>query len=167
MRPGSTLPRTAVFLLLAALGCASDDIGVSATYDPLVRFPKSATYAWNESASSLPDDPEIQALDLDPRIRQVVGEELAKRGYRAASTAPPDYRLSYQLGVNRWISAERSSAFGSLSLLLVDAKSGRRVWMGFARAEVLVGLSDTERRARLQNAVARMLEDFPPSQRGD
>jgi hypothetical protein len=54
---------------------------------------------------------------------------------------------------------------GSISLLLVEKASGRRVWLVFGQAEVHVGLSPEERRARLSDALTRMLAKFPPSQR--
>jgi hypothetical protein len=52
-------------------------------------------------------------------------------------------------------------------LWLVDAAAKRRVWMGYVRAEILVGLSREERVMRLRGAMARLLEKFPPAQRGD
>jgi hypothetical protein len=48
----------------------------------------------------------------------------------------------------------------------VESASRRRVWSGFGRAEIHVGLTPEERRERLRRALARMLEDFPPAQRG-
>jgi hypothetical protein len=51
--------------------------------------------------------------------------------------------------------------------MLVETATDRRVWMGYGRAEVHVGLTREERLARLREAVARMLKKFPPTQRGD
>jgi hypothetical protein len=39
--------------------------------------------------------------------------------------------------------------------------------MGYARAEIHVGLSREERLARIREAIARMLRDFPPKQRNE
>ena len=165
--PVVTLPLTLVALLLSVLaGCASNGVEVSTTYDPLASFPAQASYAWDDRANKLPADPRLAALDLDPLIKQAATEELAKRGYRPATSGSPDYRLSYELVVHTWIVPDDSLSVGSLSLLLVDADSGRRVWLGFARAEVHVGLTRAEREQRLRDAFARMLADFPPAQRG-
>ena len=38
--------------------------------------------------------------------------------------------------------------------------------MGYVRAEIFVGLSREERVTRLRGAMARLLEKFPPAQRG-
>jgi hypothetical protein len=149
---------------LAVLGCAYDAIPVSTNYDPLVRFPATATYVWDDKANTLPDDPAIEHASTDALLRSVANEAFAERGYRVVAAAPADYRLSYQYVVHTYIGTDVSRSVGSISLLLADP-TGRRVWMGFGRAEIHVGLSPDERRARLSDAMARMLAKFPPSQR--
>jgi hypothetical protein len=143
-----------VLLLLAS--CASDNIKASTAFDPLTPFPPQATYTWDAAANRLPKDPRLEELDLDTRIAEAANEEFSLRGYRPAAAGSPDFRLSYQLAIHTWI-----------GLTLNEAGSGRRVWMGFARAEIHVGLTDTERKERLRTVVARILEKFPPNQRGD
>jgi len=59
-----------------------------------------------------------------------------------------------------------TQATGTLSLSLVDTKSNNRVWLGYGRAQVLVGLSEEERIERLHVILAEMLKTFPPNQRG-
>jgi hypothetical protein len=158
---------TLLFVFLASLaGCASGGIEVSTTYDPLTSFPAQASYAWDDRANKLPSDPRIVELDLDPLVKGAAEEEFAARGYRAVASGAPDYRLSYEIVVHTWIGVDNSRSVGSLSLLLVEADTGRRVWLGFGRAEVHVGLTRAERKQRLREALAEMLEKFPPAQRG-
>lgn len=163
---GRPVLSVATALLLYASGCASDDVRVSTSFDPLTRFPATATFAWDDAASSLPDDPRIQELDLGPLVREVANQEFAARGYRVGSPAAANYRLSYQVTVHTWSGVE-SRSIASLSLQLVEAASERRVWTGFGEADLFVGLTREERRERLRTGLARMLERFPPSQRGD
>ena len=151
-----------VAALLAGLACASQEIPVSTTFDPLVRFPAQATFSWDESAISLPDLPDRDATDA--LLREVAEEAFAARGYRAAAV-PTNYRLSYDYEVVERLGPDVAKAIGSISILMTDASSGRRVWLGFGRAEVYVGLSREERKARLRNALDRMLAAFPPSGR--
>jgi hypothetical protein len=157
--------RLRILLLVCALAtqaaCAKD-FGVSTSFDPLTRFPAAATFAWDEAKSSLPEDPRLQELDLGPVIREVAAESFATHGYTETSGAS-HYLLSYHLDVKTWHSRERSEAVGTLAFQLVERKSRRLVWSGFARADVKVGRSEQERRVRLGAIVTEMLEDFPPS----
>src|SRR5215471_3354753 len=146
---------------LGLVACQSDTAEFSTSYDPLVVFPQQASFAWDPAASKLPDDPRIRELDLDPLIRQAADGAFAARGWRPVSGAA-DFRLAYELGENRWNGSEGSTSVVSLSLFLTDAKSGRRVWSGYGRAEVQPGLTRDERGKRLRAALDRMLQGFPP-----
>ena len=149
----------------ALLACSSDDaIPVSVTYDPLVHFPPTATYVWDDANSVLPDNPKIDRASTQALLKEVVDEAFAAHGWRV-TTGAADFKLSYQYAVHTFKGVDASTATGSLSLLLVEKSSGMRVWTGFGRAEVFVGLTPEERRARLRDAMQRMLAGFPPTQR--
>jgi hypothetical protein len=156
---------TSLVLFLLA-GCASDKIDASTAFDPLSAFPPQATYTWDAAANRMPDDPRLEAAKVQTRLTAAVNEEFALRGYRQATDGSPDYHLSYQLAINTWIGADNSRSVGSLALALSEAESGRRVWMGFARAEIHVGLTEAESNKRLRKIVGRILDKFPPNQRG-
>ena len=164
MQAGRSVLIPCLSAVAALVACASD-IDVSTTVDPLASFPSRATYVWDQAAIKLPADPRILQLDPDSLIREAASAELAARGYRLSTGGPADYRLAYDFVVRTWLGPDNSTSVGSLSLWLSDAAK-RRVWMGYARAELHVGLSREERVARVREAVARMLEDFPPDQRG-
>jgi len=134
---------------------------------PLASFPAEARYVWDTRANALPADPRLAPLDLDRIIMEAADEEFSTHGYhRSAAADSPAYHLSYQLAVHSWIGADNSRSLASLSLLLTEAASGRRVWLGFGRAEVQMGLSPSERKQRMRKAIARILAGFPPRQRG-
>jgi hypothetical protein len=159
------LPKLPILLaaLVAGLACASNDaIPVSTTFDPLVHFPAQATFSWDDAAIALPNLPDRDATDA--LLREVAEEAFAARGYRVAEP-PTNFRLSYHYDVVERLGPVVAKAIGSVSLLMTDAGSGRRVWLGFGRAEIYVGLTPEERKARLRNALDRMLTEFPPSGR--
>ena len=159
-------PALGSLLLASLLACASNDaVQVSANYDPLVRFPAEATYAWDPAANVLPEDSALDRAGTDTLLRSVADEAFAAKGWRAVPQTPADFRLSYQFTVHTYIGPNASLALGSISLLMSDGKTGRRVWAGFGRAEIHNGLSEEERRARLADGMERMLADFPPRQR--
>ena len=111
----STLLVTAAIALLA---CASDDaVPVSSGYDALYRFPAQATFAWDERAISLPDDPDVDRASTDGLLKQVIAEAFAAHGYTVAGIEAP-YRLSYQYSVNRRTSADESRP--NIVLIMAD-----------------------------------------------
>ena len=153
-------------LVALGLGCASDGIDVSTTYDPLTRFPARATYVWDSAANQLPDDPRFNQMDSGAVIEEAANTEFAARGYTLSTSGSANYKLSYDLTVHTWYGPDNSSSVGSLSFWLVEAATKRRVWMGYVRAEIHVGLNREERVKRMRGALAKLLENFPPAQRG-
>jgi len=152
---------------LAALasGCASDGIDVSTTFDPLTPFPRQATFVWDRAANQLPDDPRIRQLGTAELIEEAANAEFAARGYRVVTSGAANFKLSYDLAVHTWYGPDNSQSQASLSFWLVDSQSRRRVWMGYVRAEIYAGLTREERLKRMREAMARLLEKFPPSER--
>lgn len=154
-------------LVALGLGCASDGIDVSTTFDPLTPFPARATYVWDTAANQLPADPRFEQMGVGGVIEEAANAEFAARGYTLSTTGTANYKLSYDLTVHTWYGPDNSSSVGSLSFWLVELATKRRVWMGYVRADVRVGLTREERVARMREALAKLLEKFPPSQRGD
>jgi len=165
MLRGSCSALLSVILVAAFVGCASDGgVETSAAFDPLTRFPAQATYQWDESRIRLPEDDRIAALDLKPVIMEAAEAEFALRGYTRSTTDEANYLMSFEGTTHSWIGADNSRAVGSLSILLVDAANGRRVWMGIGRSEMNVGVTRAERLVSLRAAIAEMLKNFPPNQ---
>lgn len=149
--------------LVPSLACASGDVQVGASFDPLERFPAEATWRWDEPRNVGPKDERLAELGVEPMVREIVTAELAAHGDSQARSSVPGYPLSYEINVTSRIRPEGDSfSIGSLSLLLADPDARRRVWVGFARAQVDVDRSAGERRAGLEAAIRRMLEGFPP-----
>ncbi len=152
-------------VLLVAGACATDDAAnVGSTYDPLTAFPARATWSWDETMNRLPDDDRLQPQDLDGTIKELAASEFGARGYTEAPSGPVNYRLSYDLRIHTWRSQTDALSIGSLSILMVDAVSGRRVWLGFIRADIDRSLTPEQRKERLRQEMREMLKTFPPSQ---
>ena len=150
-----------IFTSLA--GCASDGVQVTRSFDPLATFPAQATFVWDDAANKLPQDDRQQELGLDSLIRQAANDAFAARGYRHVASGPTDYRLAYEVGENIWRGPEGTTSVASISLVLTSAKSDRRVWVGFVRAEVQPSVTRDERARRLRAAFDELLAGFPPA----
>lgn len=156
----------AVFALLSASGCATPDGDVGATYDPLTAFPSSAQWAWTDAENKIPKDGRIDREGLDRSIKSAVAAEFGARGYSEDSAGKVHYLLSYEVGIHTWMSHSEARAFGTLSILMREAASDRRVWLGFVRLQIDMSLTPVQRAERLRSSVARMLKNFPPAQPG-
>ena len=152
-----------IAVALAATSCAtSDGMGVGSTHDPLTRFPATATWSWDDAANRLPDDSRLESMNLDEIVRQVTRDEFGRRGYSEVSRGRGDFRLHYEIGLATWTSQTSATALGSISLTFVEPSSGRRVWVGFIRAEVDVNLDQEARTERIRTELRKLLETFPP-----
>ena len=154
----------AVFSLFTVTGCATPDADTGATYDPLTVFPSNALWVWNDARIKLPNDDRIDNEALDRNVRAAIAAEFGARGYSEAKESKVHYILSYEVSVHTWMSQTQARAFGSLSVLMTEAASGRRVWLGFMRMQIDMSLTPDQRSERLRNNVALMLENFPPAQ---
>ena len=157
--------RTAAWVALACLqlACASSsDVDLHVSHDPLAVFPETATLLWDARANSLSGDERVAELGLDALIREAAGEAFAARGYRVSDSRRAQYLLSYQASLTTRNRPEGPIAVGSISLLLVEAASGRRAWVGFLRAQVDPTRTPEQRRESLRAAFGQLLAEFPP-----
>ena len=176
--------------VITLAGCSP--ITVSTDYDPSIDFSDYRTYAWlpdldKRIADPQSVDPRINNTLLDKRVRKAVETHLGAKGYTMVSTDTPDLYVAYHAAligkvdvttVNRhygygpgWrgrggsIGTEthvREYEEGTLILDLIDAKTESLIWRGLAQAEVWVTSTPEEREKRINEAVRKMLERFPP-----
>ena len=164
---------------LVAAGCAAP-IAAGSYARPGLVITGYRTFGWGP-ADALPVGD--ARLDRNPEFRDhfegAVERELAKRGLMHAAQAP-DLLFHYHASIDKRIDVngtEVSSALcqgadcmpwvveyeaGTIVLDVVDAKTGRLVWRGWARDSVEPMLSSDSAMARKVNeAVARMLATLP------
>jgi len=163
MTPRRVTAALATLLLASLAGCASESPQVTTSFDPIATFPPKATFVWNDAANKMPQDERLRELDLGSMIKQAANDAFAARGYRHVDSGSAEYRLSYEVGENRWYGSEGTTSVVSISLVLTGAESDRRVWVGFVRAEVQPSVARDERARRLRDAFDEMLAGFPPS----
>jgi hypothetical protein len=152
-------------VLLSLAGCASQrDADLGATFDPLAPFPATAVWAWDDAQNKLPDDGRLDRQSVDRNIKSAVAAEFAAKGYSETSESLVHYMLSYELGILTWMSHTDARSYGTLSVLMTEAGSGRKVWLGFVRMQIDRSLTPAQRSERLRENLAEMLGNFPPSQ---
>jgi len=171
----------AAFLLSACSG-----ISTSTDYDPGVDFTKFSTYTWLDT-----DGDDIDAI-TDSRIRKSIDAGLTARGlqkagegadlaigYQVTSAERRSYNTvntgwggGYGWGGYGWggygMSMGASTTYenvweeGSLIVGMFDATSKNLVWTGTSTAALDDSRSPEERQQLVDDAVTKMLKDFPP-----
>jgi hypothetical protein len=170
-------------VLLAALAACASPISVGADYDRQADFSAWKSWAFASPAQAAPD-----AL-VDRRIRAAVEKVLAERGYAQAPADAADFLVGHQTQVKQETSVISSGYdpywgprysyrgshwghssvdvyqydVGTLWLDLLDRRGGFVAWRGRASATLDDSLEPQERDARVEEAVRKMLAQFPPT----
>jgi len=179
-RARSRLRRIASALALAALA-ACTTISVSTEHDEKADFSKLESWRWHDEPSPRPDLPGFDEAVFDRNLRAAVERELAAKGYVRRDQPPTDFEVGYHTAVESKMDYQGTRDYygyatgtpidrpsvgeyleGTL-LLDVSIDGGTRlIWRGQAQARLYVEGTEAERRARLDEAVHRMLSGFPP-----
>jgi hypothetical protein len=174
----------------AALLAACATLDVSSDYDPATDFAKYKTYQWLPGTSKIAGRDERYDDLLDQRVRDAVGKELTAKGYQLRADGAPDFLVTYQAAVQDKIDVRvindyyggygyagyygyrggwmvpRTETYqysqGTLVIDIIDAAARRVIWHGTVQAEVNLQQDPQKRIARLNEAVHKVLEQFPP-----
>lgn len=169
---------------VSLVGCST--FRVSTDYDPQTDFQQLQGYSWLATVRQPGDDPRLHNSLVDARVRAAVDRELAAKGYSKAGGSSGNFVVTYYLGLQdkidvRTIHTGYGYGYGSwyhgtgretmvdqyeegtLLLDILDAEGGDLLWRGSASARVSESSSPEEREKRIQDAVAAILAEFPPS----
>jgi uncharacterized protein DUF4136 len=164
---------------LAATHCAT--LNVSSHVQRGVDFAQFHTYDWGPADALPTGDPR---LDQNPFFRdQVEGaveKQLAAKGFERSASGTADLLIHYHASINQRIEVDRVDRqhgycydedcragvleyeAGTLVLDVVDPRTQRVIWRGWAQGSVEEFLHDQDRMARrIQEGVRRMLERLP------
>lgn len=168
-----------LLLLLTAVGCSPIQVGVD--YDPEADFSGLLSYDW-AALSEGAHDPRVDNDLLKSRLQAAVNTELATKGFVLSGDAP-DFVIGYHAAIEQRIDVRevvtrrygyrggwyddvathvREYDEGTLILDIVEAERNQLVWRGTAKGEVDLFAKPEEKAARIQEAVQKLLADFPP-----
>lgn len=165
-----------------AVGCAT--MSVSSHIEPDLDLARYQTFDWGP-ADALPTGD--ARLDQDPAfndwVQGAVETGLARKGLiLAAAGAEPDLRIHYHANISERIdlsAVDQNFGYcegegcepttttheaGTLVIDIVDARTDRVIWRGWAQDSIEDELDDPDQMEEtIQEAVARMLARFPRS----
>lgn len=172
--------------LLVALSACASGVDVTTDWLPGVSFADMTTYTWIET------DAHSNDTFTHARIRASVDSAMASRGFRIGdsdadlavgykvttdqqrsfSTVSTGWGTGYRwgwggrstVGVSRTTSTTRVNEWeeGTIILSLFDTGTKDMVWTGSATARLDPDRSPQERQERIDEAIEKMMRDFPP-----
>ena len=184
----SALRSMLVLLGLSAMALACSGIKVNSDYDPSADFSQMRTWSWLPDAGKS-GDPRLDNALIDSRIRTAVKSELDAKGYTLATSGTPDFQVAYHVSIEGkldvdtvyhggggygragrygggWGYAEtrvREYDEGTLLIDVLQSGSGALLWRGSGVATVREESTPEKRTKRINAAVKKILERFPPN----
>jgi hypothetical protein len=167
-------------MALAGAGCATT-MSVSSHVDRDLDFSQYRTYDWGPSDARPTGD---ARLDANPQftdyVHGAVERELATRGLNLLGSGTPDLLIHYHATVAGRIdvnTVDRTYGYcqgadcppetyeyeaGTLVIDLMDARTNRLVWRGWAQTRLEAFLDDPDRMAEtVRESVTRMMSQLP------
>jgi hypothetical protein len=115
---------------------------------------------------------------VDERVRADIERDLAARRFKKVDKERPDYLITYYAALDKPIASQAityaagvpltekvvsSYPQGSLVIDVLDAKTGKLVWRGVGRRVFDAKQTPDERKERIDDAVASVVDEFAPS----
>jgi len=166
---------------LALAGCATT--GVSSHVRSGLDFTKYSTFEWGTPDPFPVGDPR---LDKNPifldYVYGAIEKQMVAKGYERTGTNRPDLLIHFHANIDRRLNVKASDArrgyclddscragveeyeAGTLIVDVIDRRTDRLIWRGWAQNSVEGVLEDRDRLVRLiENGVARMFVSLPPA----
>jgi hypothetical protein len=160
------------------LSCAStptSDIKVHSAADTKSNIAGYKTYAWDASAAVLRDQTGVwvpKDMDTHAELQFLINKELRDRGMTEAQESPSllvFMLIAADVKAVEEIKTKRGEAVagldpvgkGALIVELVDAQTGKTVWIGAAEGDVRGSNSTEVAKERLAYAVDKLFDGLP------
>jgi Domain of unknown function (DUF4136) len=162
---------------LLAAACATMNVSSQVQRD--LDFSQYHTYEWGEPDTLPADDSRLATPFFRDHLEGAVERALTAKGFARASAAGADLLIHYHASVNERIDVRRADRgrgygdevngvdvetfdAGTIVIDVVDAKTNRVVWRGWAQQELARVLDNPDRMAEMINqAVNRLMARFP------
>jgi len=177
-------------LLLLAVICGCARMKISAAYDPKATFTHWKSYAWMPEPSKEPEGIRKENPALDAYFRNAVEQEMTARGFEKKTVESADFLIGYHASLTKGMSVQVMNSYydypgsqnwdyprfaptsgdtqvyeysnGSLIIDLVNSKTRALEWRGSAQAQLDLRPSLKEKKAKIKEAVQKILKQFPP-----
>jgi hypothetical protein len=176
---------TALIAAISLVGCAT--MAVDSDFDPAANFTGLKAYAWLPEPGGQGDDNKARNPLMDAYIRTAIEKGLAAKGYVLGDA--PDFQVGYHASVQGRQSVQVMNSYygygpgwygpammapsvpvaqvyeyseGTLIIDIVDPEARKLVWRGSAQADLDRNPSTEQKQHKVDEAVTKILERFPP-----
>lgn len=166
---------------LALAGCATT--GVSSHVRSGLDFTKYSTFEWGTPDAFPVGDPR---LDKNPifldYVHGAIEKQMVAKGYEQIGTDRPDLLIHFHANIDSRLNVNAANArygyclddncragvaeyeAGTLIVDVIERRTNRLIWRGWAQNSVEGVLEDRDRLVRMiENGVARMFASLPPA----
>lgn len=177
----------AIGALVVLAGCSG--VEVSQDFRKNADFSGISSFAWESQTQKETGDVRIDNPLLDERIRTAVQQNLAAKGIEKTERGVADIWVRYQLQSRQQVRSNdvgggfgfgigtygsgggisvgtggnvRTYEYGFLAIDLIRPKSGELLWRGTATFQFPDHLTPEQTTERIDTAVSKTLEQFPP-----
>lgn len=176
MRYSRPIAGVAMVVLAVAMTSCAAGMSVSSHVDRAVDFAPYHSYDWGPADALPTGDPRLDANPFfKDHLQGEVDRQLATRGLALARPGTADLLIHYHANISQRIDVAgvdrnygyggqaRNYEAGTIVIDLVDARTQKVIWRGWAQDAVGDMLHDEDTMARtLHEAVTRMLTQLPP-----
>ena len=165
-------------VLTISLPLSCSGTAVNSDFDQSAKFDRLQTYSWM-AVSEESGDPRVNNTLLKSRIQTAIAKQLDLKGYQKVSEGP-DFLVAYRAsvqeksyyrpgsfygrgpGYHRASDLESSFEEGTLIIDIVHSDSQKLIWQGTAKKVVDWQADPETKTRRINDAVEKIFEQFPP-----
>jgi len=178
-----------LLVLVASFALAAcSSISVTADYDPETDFRSLGTFSWVPEDPDAEVDPRAGNSLVSDRVTAAIERTLQARGYQQVDLSA-DFLVGFSISVRTGVESAPSSSArfhygyygryggigystgtelrefdeGELVVDFVDPTSNKLIWRGTAKTRLTSDQSPEKSKATIDEAVTRLLDQFPPS----
>ena len=175
---------SALVLLFALAACSS--VEVKQDWDPGANFAALHSWGWQSSTPVLTGNARLDDPLVHSRIQNALAQTLRAKGYTQTATKP-DFLVTYHIAIEQKLDAQTIYTGygpyrgwygvggtqtvvdqydqGTLLVDFIDPGSNNVIWRGTAQSRLQELKTPEEREARVNDAVERLLNQFPPPEK--
>jgi len=159
--------RLACGALTFVLVCGCTSMEVRSAYGPGVNYERfGSTFAWRPLTPGADESQHVKNPTFGEFLKTTITRGLQDRGYVLEAEDTPDFLIDYAVARKMKGGLQNSSwstAYeeGTLIVNILDAKSGKCVWRGYAIAHIDEAVAPATQKQKVTEAVRLILERFP------